>query len=421
MLLLHVLLSTFLLWLGSPSISGKCFSNDDSSSGSQATVQTISDGSIDFAINIFKNIIQAPSQSNPSGNVFISPISIWSALLITYLGTRNNTEAQLATGLGLSNLKQKKVLKLYEHLKKDLIHNATKNANYTTNLADRIYFDQNVELRKCIADKLKSEIQQVNFRTAAEPSRELINQWVEDQTNDKIQNLIPQGLINANTILVIVNAAYLKAAWAQKFDTHATNSQPFYITTTQTKQVNTMHKTATYPYGTSATLNCAALELPYSGNNISMVILLPNSNSNAQALISKLTRANLDILISQLSNTVVNVGIPKFQLEQSMDLTNNVKALGITDAFDVNKADFSGFTKTKVQAFISFIQHKTFIEVTEDGTEAAAATAIGISTTAIILPQAEFNVNRPFIFFLRNKQYKTILFSGLINDPTASS
>jgi len=397
----------------------KCFSDEDPSK-SGATVEALSDGSTDFAFQLFKNVVS--SQSDPKSNVFISPISIWSVLTLAYLGARENTKKELETGLGLSKVNQGDVLDLYHRLQDELLHNATEASNYTFNMANKLFLNQDLQLKDCISQHLSEEIEKIDFSKSPEEARVSINKWVEDLTNNKIKDLIPSGNIDAQTIMVIVNAAYLKAIWQNIFLTSATAEEEFFVEPALGKNTKMMHETSHFPYlANDSDLGCSCIELPYSGNKMSMLILLPTTT--VQDLITKLNKDNLNKILAKLASTKVSLTMPKFKIEQSMELTKTMRALGINDLFDAIKADLSGFTGSK-NAYASFIHHKTFIEVNEGGTEAAAATALGIAPASLPLPSAppiEFKVDRPFVIMILNKKLNSISFMGVISDPTILS
>ena len=264
----------------------------------------------------------------------------------------------------------------------------------------------------------------------AEQSRTAINEWVEEQTNKKIKELIPERSIDASTKLILVNAIYFKADWDVKFCKSRTYEQDFHVSPTQKVQTDMMHSTAKYGMLRSVTeLNGAtALEMPYKGKRMSMIFLLPaiglhatySSLGDLEEAMLKVNDLNSILKFEQKS--VVDVTLPSFKLESQLDLVEPLKQLGMTDMFDEAKADFSGMTGgTNKHLFVSQVVQKAFIEVNEEGTEAAAATFVGFMETSAAgspPPPPRFTCDRPFMFLIRDNLTGMILFSGQVTDPT---
>lgn len=402
-------------------VSGQCFSDDDNLPQSAPDAdRKFPEGSTDFALALFKSVL--PSNSGPDDNIFISPASVWSALTLTYLGTRAETKAQLEKSLGLSTTNQKRVTELYQGFKDSLLHSATKESNYTFNTVDRAYFDQKFRLRDCIADNLAADVQRLDFKTSPQPSRVAINKWVEQQTNNKITDLLPPDYVTDQTVMVLVNAAYFKGYWKTQFDEDATlKQQDFFVQPDRKVPVDMMVLSKkSFPFAKGLPLGYSAIEMPYSGNEVSMIVVLPDEGTKAEELLQKLDRSALAALKDAFQLTPVKLSLPKFKLTHEMELKENLKALGITDLFSMDVADLSGFTGDR-DSYVEYVRHKTFIEVNEGGTEAAAATAVvGLTRLAAIIPpviEEEFTVNRPFIILMCHKKTDTILFAGLIRHP----
>lgn len=399
-------------------VLSQCFTdNDGNGTPCSMSTERFVNGTVDFAVAFYKTI---SLQKNGSGdNVFISPFSVHSALTITYIGSKDNTKAELEKALHLGSTNQKLVINTYQKYKDGLLHNATEQANYTFSAANRLYFDQSQQLRQCITASLNDEVEQLNFAQSPDPSRVVINQWVESQTNNLIKDLLPPGLITSYTRLVVVNAAYFKGFWLRQFDQRATTKQDFFLGSGTTIQVDTMYQDRErYLYTRDTTLRCSAIELPYLGNKMSMVILLPDQNDRVEDLVARISSQNLNNLYARLTSTLVNLWLPKFKIEQSMALIPPLESLGIKDLFQERVADLSGFTGSG-GLFVSAVQHKTYVAVQETGTEAAAATAVVISLTSIAVGNpVEFKTNRPFVFFIRDKESNSILFIGTMQDPS---
>lgn len=402
-----------------PSAWGQCFGENDDASETGATIdgRSLSNASTEFALNLFRHVL--PSNGGVENNILVSPFSVWSALLLTYMGARDRTKAEMENGLELNSNNQKRVSALYDDLEGRLLHSATQYHNYTFRTVNRIYLNQSVELRRCVADHFQDDIVKVDFKRAPELSRRNINRWVRRQTDNKIRNLIPSNYIDRNTtLMVLVNALYFKGLWSKQFDERATRRQQFFVSATNTAQVTMMQQENWFPFLKNSTLDLSAIELPYSGDDVSMVILLPNRGTKAEDLVSRLTPEILRSVYDEMELAEVDVFLPMFKHEQSMELKEHLEALGIEDLFDQNKADLSGFTG-KRGLYVKYVQQKSYIEVNEGGTEAAASTGV-IGVTTFSAPRNTFVVDRPFFFLIRDKPTNTILFMGLIRNPTTS-
>ena len=259
----------------------------------------------------------------------------------------------------------------------------------------------------------------------AEQSRTAINQWVEEQTNQKIQKLLPPGSIGDWTKLILVNAIYFKGDFEFKFDKSRTYKEDFHVSPTQKVQTDMMHSTEKYGMLHSVTdlKGATALEIPYKGKHVSMIFLLPaigvHSLVDLEEAISKVTDLNSILKFEQKSD--VEVTLPSFKLESQLNLVEPLKQLGMTDMFDEARADFSGMTGgTNNHLFVSQVVQKAFVEVKEEGTEAAAATFTGFCTSSSYSPPPppRFTCDRPFMFLIRDNLTGMILFSGQVTDPS---
>jgi serpin B len=215
---------------------------------------------------------------------------------------------------------------------------------------------------------------QVDFIRQTEAARKTINTWVEEQTKEKIQNLIPEGVLNELTRLVLTNAIYFKGDWASQFDKEATEEAPFHLTEEKTVDVPLMFQREEFRYG--AVEGLQVLELPYVGDELSMLILLPEAVDGLAALEKELTPENLETWTKALRKQKVEVFLPRFRMTSEFNLTDVLQSMGMASAFDPDQADFSGMIGRR-ELFISAVVHKAFVDVNEEGTEAAAATGVG--------------------------------------------
>ena len=257
----------------------------------------------------------------------------------------------------------------------------------------------------------------VDFVNETEKTRQTINSFIEEQTNNKIKDLIPQGFLKETTRLVLTNAIYFKGIWEWQFDKSDTFEQDFQITPDNIVKTEMMNMN---PDGDKAKFNYAdtgdlqILELPYQGDKVSMLLLLPAESLNA--IEPTLTAEKLEEYKSQMKETELDlISLPKFELDAKYLMNETLKALGMPTAFSEN-ADFSGMTGNK-DLFIGFVIHQAYVKVDEEGTEAAAATGVGMELTAV-MPKDVFKADRPFIFIIQEKETGNILFLGRVVDPT---
>ncbi|XP_070603265.1 serpin B6-like [Erythrolamprus reginae] len=379
-------------------------------------MDSLSSANTIFALNLFKKL----NADNPAKNLFFSPLSISSALRMVWLGAKGNTEAQMSKVISVS--KDREVHQKFEKLISEI---NKPGAKYILSLANRLFGETSYEFLASFIESTEkfyhASLEKLNFKQASEDSRRHINAWVEEKTSGKIQNLLVPGIIDSLTKLVLVNAIYFKGNWADKFDKDNTQEQPFHINKNETKTVQMMFKREKYNRTYISDYDTSILEIPYVDNELSMFILLPQKIEDNTTGLEKLEREItyeklMDWIKPEMMDlTEVELSFPKFKLEEKYDLKPVLRSMGMTDAFDERKADFSGMSTNK-DLVISEVVHKTFIEVNEEGTEAAAATAaVMMMRCAMFVPQ--FKVNHPFLFFIMQRSTKTILFFGRCCSP----
>ncbi len=248
-----------------------------------------------------------------------------------------------------------------------------------------------------------------------ELARRQINAWVEKQTRDKIKELIQPGNIDANTRLVLTNAIYFKGAWADPFKKELTREEPFHLDGGRSVPVKLMHQQRLYSY--METDDMQAVEVPYAGQRLSMVVLLPKKIDALAALEKQMTPETIDRWVGQLHAQDVELSLPKFKMTCEFELSKQLKALGMMAAFSGN-ADFSGITTAEGLA-ISKVIHKAFVDVNEEGTEAAAATAVVMRPTGMFhrpAPPVVFRADHPFVFMIRDRSTNAVLFVGRMKE-----
>ena len=260
-------------------------------------------------------------------------------------------------------------------------------------------------------------LREMDFAAAAEDARRTINAWVEEKTRDRIKDLIKPGVLNSMTRLVLTNAIYFKGDWARQFDEKATRQAPFWVAQEKKVDVPMRFQRARFKYAEMDSLQC--LELPYVGEELSMVVLLPKERTGLDKLEASLNRENLQLWLGRMHKMKVSVHLPKFKMTREFQLGEMLQAMGMKDAFSPQWADFSGMNG-KRDLFISAVIHKAFVDVNEEGTEAAAATAVGIQVTSI-QPERVFRADHPFLFLIRDTRSGVILFMGRVSDPSGGS
>ncbi|XP_075387722.1 leukocyte elastase inhibitor [Tenrec ecaudatus] len=379
-------------------------------------MEQLSATNTNFALDLFQSL----TEKNSTGNIFFSPYSISSAMAMILLGAQGNTAAQLSKTFHFDAVKE--LHSRFQSLNADI---NKRGAAYILKTANRLYGEKSYHfLPEFLTSTQKmygADLASVDFQHASETAREEINKWVKDQTEGKIPELLAAGVVGSMTKLVLVNAIYFKGNWKNKFMEEATTDATFRINKKDTKKVEMMHQKNKYPFGYIQELKCRVLELPYEGNDLSMVILLPDDieddSTGLRKIEEQLTLEKLNEWTSpeNLSRVEVNVSLPKFKLEENYNLNSYLAQLGLQDLFSSNKADLSGMSGVK-DLYISKIIHKSFVEINEEGTEAAAATA-GIATFCMLLPEETFEADHPFLFFIRHNTSKSVLFLGRFSSP----
>ncbi len=394
----------------------------------------IAEGNNAFGLELYHKLAKTVTNDK---NLFMSPYSISTALVMTWVGARNDTESQMAQVLHIKGDRDT-VGENFHQLQSSLELSAVKtdvrkedavntNQQETSNsaplfdlkIANSLWLQEGTEYLQPFLDVLgndfKAPPRKVNFSNT-EPVRLQINQWVEEKTEQKIKDLIAPGILNDQTKMVLVNAIYFKANWLYPFDINQTLGVTFHLGDGNTIQVPMMHQKKRLMIAENEKFQ--VLELPYKGNRLSMVVILPRDSKDLIGWEKNLNSDLLNKCLSQMEPGMVRVCFPKFKFSfGSVDLTSQLSGMGMSDAFGT-KADFSGMTGSK-DLLISHVLHKAFINVDEKGTEAAAATASVISVTSMKFGKiVYFNADHPFLFLIRDMETKSILFIGRVANPT---
>jgi serpin B len=354
---------------------------------------------------------------NRNGNLFFSPESISTALAMAYAGARGNTASEMAKTLHFT-VPQPQLNPAMGALLSDL--NAVHDG-YQLTVANALWAQQGYNFLDTFLQLLKTDygagLNQVDFKGATEAARVTINRWVEQKTQDKIMDLLQPGTLAPSTRLVLTNAIYFKGDWQTQFDKAQTKNEDFHVSPAQTKKAPLMHREAAFNYFNGGTFQ--ALEIPYKSNELSMIVLLPNDPGGLPALEESMSATNMQQWLHQLAPvSKVIVTMPKFKTTQQFELGGTLAAMGMPQAFTAN-ANFSGMTGNR-DFFISAVIHKAYVDVNEEGTEAAAATAVTMRAMAIRVPNPPtpvFRADHPFVFLIRDSRSNSILFMGRMADP----
>ena len=374
----------------------------------------VADSINQFAIHFYTQV------RGQEGNLFFSPASISTALAMVYSGAGGQTAQQIAQVLHFDGPPPKVNAEFAALLAR--WNSAAGAHHYQLSVANALWGRQGYPFAAPFQQSLQANygaaMHVVDFRQS-EAARQTINRWVESQTQDKIKDLLPAGSVGPATRLVLANAIYFKAPWDLQFSPSATRLQPFHLADSKSESVPMMHQVASFPY-LKAT-GFSALQMTYADASFSMIVLLPDRADGLAALEESLTSEKLDQWTQELakSRRMVRVSFPKFTVTQAIDLTSDLKVMGMPLAFS-RSADFSPMNDGKEPLWIDRAIHKAFVDVNEQGTEAAAATAITMRAAAA-LPQnvAEFTADHPFLFVIRDSQSGSILFMGRVVNPSA--
>jgi serine protease inhibitor len=369
-----------------------------------------------FGFDLYRGLGAGP------GNRVVSPASVSTALAMAFGGARGGTAVQMARVLRFEGSPEA-VMQASGRLAASL---QDPSRPIVFRIANRLFGEKSEGFETAYLEATKvafgAALEPVDFKKAAEKARLLINAWVEEKTEKRIKDLVPPNGVNRETRLVLVNALYFLGDWIEPFTKESTVPRPFSVSAALKKDVPTMHRAGRLRFAARDGLK--ALELPYKGGSMSMLLLLPDAIDGLPALEGSLTAERLEAIVGSLSPVRVSVALPKFELDPpgSLPLGDVVRRLGMEDAFSPSQADFTAIANPpdpRDRLFLSEVFHKAFVKVDEKGTEAAAATAV-VMERAAALPEklVEFRADHPFLFFIRDNASGLILFMGRVADPS---
>jgi len=381
---------------------------DTSPQVSATDLQTLLNGNSEFAFSLYRVL-----KENNTGNMFYSPYSISLMMAMAYAGARGETEQQMAGAMEF-NLSQEELHAAFNYLALQLALRTSDEANFQLDIVNDVWGQKDYpfldDYLDVLAENYGAGLRLLDFINDPEGARQTINDYIYEQTNQLIKDLIPEGSINILTRLVLTNAIYFKADWKYQFNKDATHDGIFYLL--DGSQVTTAMMTQREDFKVAFGDGWKIIELPYEGDNIAMDIIVPQDFS---AFESAMDFAALNDIVNQLQMGDVSLTMPKFKFSSDFNLKEALSALGMPIAFDEFDADFSGIA-TVEQLHIQDVIHKAVVAVDEEGTEAAAAGAVIIGTLS--MPQM-FTVDSPFIFLIRDLATGSILFMGRVMNPAA--
>jgi len=368
----------------------------------------------EFGIRLLKEL-----QSEQSArNIFISPLSVSIALAMTYNGANSSTREAMGSVLGLGGMSDEAVNVGYQQLIESLL---SVDKDVSLNIGDSVW------IRSTLAPAVNADFtntlsryygSSVYSRAFDSSTIDEVNSWVSRETNGKITQLLDS--IDSDNVMFLINAIYFKGGWVNKFDVALTQKADFTTADGSTVKVDMMRRDGSYSYFRDDLVQVA--RLPYGRDKIAMYVLLPTEGGSLESFVAGLTVDSLNSYFSKLSNTELELQLPKLKLEYGkVDLKDALTTLGMGVAFDSESADFSRIADVRPERlYVAFVDHKAVIEINEEGTEAAAATNVGISLTSMPM-RTRFTVNRPYMLVIRDDRSGTILFSGLVTDPSTQT
>ncbi|XP_011165015.1 serine protease inhibitor 88Ea isoform X2 [Solenopsis invicta] len=418
-------------------ISAQCLTGDDVPTAMNPMSRVLlTDARFGFALDSLKKTALIESKDN----IFFSPHSINQALNLAYFGARGTTEESLKRALRIPNELSKVDVQRYYAIERSLNQMRSQMNgsadSYDYRIANRFWITNDRKLRECMLDLFGDELQVTDFRTNPAEVRDQINNWVSNMTKGHIRDLLPPNSIGEDTDLVLANAVYFKGLWAHRFDPKNSKRDIFYASGTQNSFTTFMRQKGNFNYAVSDNLRAYILELPYKGNEISMFVILPpfstarsvqNPSNEPQDGIRQLverlatekgSRELRELLDDGLPPREVEVSLPRFELERELPIGQLLHALGAGELLAPDVADLRGFVADGERSLhLGDAVHRARIEVTEEGTTAAAATAIFTFRSSRPTEPAIFNANHPFVYLIYNKAEHTIVFTGVFRSP----
>ncbi|XP_015988199.2 serpin B11 [Rousettus aegyptiacus] len=392
-------------------------------------MDSLSTANVEFCLDMFKEL----NNNSVGNNIFFSPLSLLYALSMILLGARGNSAQQVEKVLHFNHIAESLKPEFKGSAKcsqTGRIHSEfgvlfsqlnQPDSNYTLSIANRLYGTKAMSFHQqylsCSEKFYQARLQTVDFEQSTEETRQTINAWVERKTNGKITDLFGKGTIDPSCVMVLVNAIYFKGQWQNKFQERETIKTPFQLSEGKSVTVEMMYQTGTFKLASIQEPQMQVLELPYVHKKLSMIILLPADTAALEQVEKQLNVKTFHewTSSSDMVEREVEVHLPRFKLEIKYELNSLLKSLGMTDVFNQVKANLTGISPDK-GLHLSKVIHKSYVDVNEEGTEAAAATGDNLVVKRLPI-RAKFMANRPFLFFIRHLDTNTILFCGKLASP----
>ncbi len=372
--------------------------------GGESDVQVLVEGNDAFAWALYDTV------AGTSDNVFFSPLSISAAFGMVYAGSAGNTATELEQVLGVG-LPDDDWHSLFGVMLSDM-DTGRSCGPVEVAIGNQVFTKEGFEIHQeyldLLADQYSAPLETFSDATEAVDQ---VNNWADSQTRGNIPELLTE--LDPQTVLVLANAIYMKADWAEPFDKANTRSDPFFLGDGSEVQVDTMHGTLSGSWGQLE--GGQVLALPYDGEELTMVIALPDEDVPLGDFEASLAASGTSQLVASLAPSEIALSLPKFELRERLELISLLSVMGVEDLFSPSAADLSGMADTPL--YVSTAVHEAWVQVDEEGTEAAAATAIGVSTTSVVI-SLEVVVDRPFVFQVRDQVTGTVLFMGRVADPS---
>ncbi|XP_008543098.1 serine protease inhibitor 88Ea isoform X1 [Microplitis demolitor] len=439
-------LFTLLLTIGlSQSIAGQCLTgNDNPAISNQNANKLLINGKLNFTLEALKQAALLESKDN----LFFSPHSLHEALVLAYFGARGTTEESLKKALripdSLSKVDVQRSYALEKSLKEFAALSGNVSTNYEFKTANRLWISDSKKIRDCMLSLFQDELEKVDFRSNPGEVRNRINGWVSNITKGHIQDLLSPDAIDETTDLVLTNAVYFKGLWGRRFDAANNKKDIFYGS--KNSIVTYMKQKSTFNYMVSEELGAHVIELPYKGDEISMYIFLPPfvttkarrgfrqvpgetvgiNRDGIQQLIERMTSTDRgieelhEILDRGMLEREVELSLPRFSVEKELPVSSLLRSLGAEELMEPGRADLRGFLEnTQDNLHLGDAVHRAKIEVNEEGTTAAGATAIFTFRSSRPTEPAIFNANHPFVYLIYEKPSQSIIFTGIYRTPTS--
>ncbi|KAK2906886.1 hypothetical protein Q8A67_005871 [Cirrhinus molitorella] len=392
--------------------------------GTNPRVWELSKANSRFALSFFKQLAEGKSDDE---NIFLSPISISTAFAMTKLGACNSTLEQLMKVFQFDTIKEKTSDQVHFFFAK-LNCRLYRKKHETTELisANRLFGDKSTHFNETyqhISEMVYgAKLLPLDFKEKPEDSRTTINEWIANKTENRIKDTLPEGSIDSNTILVLVNAIYFKGQWKHKFDKQNIMKLDFTVSKTHSCTVPMMYQERKFQYARIDDDKVKILELPYNGDDITMVLILPHEDTTLSEVVEDMNLKKLEGWLQAMKETTVTVQVPRFRIEDNFSLKDQLTKMGLKDLFSPENASLPGMVADEgPKLYISDAYHKAFLEVNEEGSDAAAATAVVATGRSLNLFREHFIADRPFLLLIRESSINALIFTGRVANPCGSS